>query len=302
MAEILQQQKNDDLKNLSLFLDKDKKFTIVHLANYFNTTPFLIKKEIKKQHCIDKVIDFYDLSYKETKIKNLLDKLGFQVNKDYLIHYRKTISPFELDFYFPKYRLAIEVSPNYTHNDKNSLYHYNKFKMCENKEIELITIFDWYSIENLEDYLRSKLMKNIKIYARNCNIIYDNSKKQDKVFLKENYTMKNIKIIKCKKVIRLFYENELVGIGLFNDKEIIDIIFKKNITVIGGMSKIIKNYQNISQTNELYTFTSNNLTTGSTLRKLKFTLQEEVKTQLIHNIQDCGYRKWYLKGGFNVNL
>ena len=64
---------------------------------------------------------------------------------------RKIIKPFELDFYIPKYNLAIECNGDYWHStlvksaDKN--YHLNKYLLCKEKGVRLIQIpeSEWYS-------------------------------------------------------------------------------------------------------------------------------------------------------------
>ena len=64
---------------------------------------------------------------------------------------RKIIKPFELDFYIPKYNLAIECNGDYWHSTSiktaNKNYHLNKYLLCKEKGVRLIQIpeSEWYS-------------------------------------------------------------------------------------------------------------------------------------------------------------
>ena len=71
---------------------------------------------------------------------------------------RTVISPLELDLYYPEKKIAIEFNGDYWHdeNHKPKDYHYNKFKLCYDNGITLVSIFenDWISLrEELLLYL-----------------------------------------------------------------------------------------------------------------------------------------------------
>lgn len=93
----------------------------------------------------------YHSSSYERKIEAILDSL----NVYYQRYTRKIISPYELDFYLPENRLAIEVSPLATHNSntfnnygfpdekaKPRDYHQKKMKLSRDKGVTLITLFE----------------------------------------------------------------------------------------------------------------------------------------------------------------
>lgn len=72
---------------------------------------------------------------------------------------RSIISPLELDLYYPEKKIAIEFNGNYWHSDnyKQSDYHYNKFKKCNDLGITLISIFEneWLSYkDNIISYIK----------------------------------------------------------------------------------------------------------------------------------------------------
>ncbi len=73
---------------------------------------------------------------------------------------RKIIPPFELDIYIPEKKLAIEYNGLYWHSEekgKDKHYHKNKYNLCKDKDIRLITIFE-------DEYLegREKILNRVK--------------------------------------------------------------------------------------------------------------------------------------------
>lgn len=79
------------------------------------------------------------------------------------INSRSVISPYELDMYIPEKNLAIEFNGVYWHTEaqgKDESYHYNKWKMCKDAGVDLVTVWedDWRDRrEVVETMLRSKL-------------------------------------------------------------------------------------------------------------------------------------------------
>ena len=72
---------------------------------------------------------------------------------------RDIISPFELDLYYQEKKIAIEFNGDYWHdeNHKPKDYHYNKFKLCSESKILLVSIFesDW---NNRKDIIKQYLL------------------------------------------------------------------------------------------------------------------------------------------------
>ena len=72
---------------------------------------------------------------------------------------RSIIKPYELDLYYPEKRIAIEFNGDYWHSEKfkDKDYHYNKFSLCRDNNILLVSIFesDWnIRKEEIISYLR----------------------------------------------------------------------------------------------------------------------------------------------------
>lgn len=101
------------------------------------------------------------------------------------------INPLELDIYIPSLNLAIEYNGLRWHSEKfgkDRNYHLNKLKMCNNKGIRLIQIFEDEYI-NEKDIVFAKIQHLLntdtdkhKVYGRKCEIM-PISKQEAEIFL-----------------------------------------------------------------------------------------------------------------------
>ena len=254
-----------------------------------------IRTVVIKRELQDYVKDFYVLSQPEMQFKQLLDNRLPHTN--YIMYDRKAINPLELDFYFPEQKLAVEISPTYTHQyignssdnyigvvDKE--YHYNKFKLCEEVGVELITIFDWKDTNKVLDLIENKMKNSTNIiYARNINISYtDSITLEDKKFLNKNHVLGSINNKKDSFALELRNRDsqELLGLAVYyqtktkNQLELKRLVFKDNYTVIGGASKLLKNvFKYKQEITSIITFSDNNLGAGSVYKTIGFDLIED---------------------------
>lgn len=71
---------------------------------------------------------------------------------------RAIIQPFELDLYYPEKKIAIEFNGDYWHdeNHKQKDYHFNKYILCKENGILLVSIFETYWLIN-NDAIKSYL-------------------------------------------------------------------------------------------------------------------------------------------------
>lgn len=96
----------------------------------------------------------------EQEVSQLVSEL---VSSEVILNSRSVISPYELDMYIPDKNLAIEFNGVYWHTEaqgKDKSYHYNKWKMCKDAGIDLVTVWEdsWRdNREVVETMLRSKL-------------------------------------------------------------------------------------------------------------------------------------------------
>lgn len=240
------------LKSKILSLN-EKDRTLINLKKLLNYNVSTIGIYVKL-HELDPLINYSNIkSDSENKIINFLNKnnIIFEKNNRYILNGK------ELDIYIPDYNVAIEYNGTYWHSSlyKDKNYHYDKSKLCEEKGIRLIHIWE-YEWENerqrpiLENIILSACGKiQNKIYARNCKIEIRESKNM-KQFFEEN----NIQGFRGGKfAICLIYNNEVVmsyimGKAFFGkgkyEWEVIRGATKLGYSVIGGASKIWKYFKN----------------------------------------------------------
>lgn len=121
-----------------------------------------------------------------------------------IINNKEIIKPYELDIYIPELKVAVEVNGDYWHSNlfKDKDYHLNKTKLCEEKGIRLIHIFEseWiFKKDKIKRLINAVLNKTLlNLVSKSNNII----KLDRKYFLKKDlkdlgYSLE--KIIKPKK-------------------------------------------------------------------------------------------------------
>tara|TARA_S200002703_G_C3788666_1_gene243320 strand:- start:100 stop:1791 length:1692 start_codon:yes stop_codon:yes gene_type:complete len=242
-----------------------------------------------------------NISMYEYEIEDFLkDVLGEEIVRND----RFILNGKELDFLIPSKNIAIEFNGIYWHSElsgnKDKHYHLNKTKLCEEKNIQLIHIFEneW---NNKKDIVKNKLSIILKkygkkIHARKCNIkiISPNIKNN---FLNKNHIQgedkSNVKL-------GLYYQNELVSVMTFgklrtalgqknkkeNEYELCRFCNKENYIVNGSFSKLlnyfIKNYNPI----KIITYADKRYSNGNVYNKLNFKF-----------ISNTAPNYWYHKSG-----
>ena len=226
----------------------------------------------------------------QESIKIWLNEYGLNFESDYEILEGK-----ELDLYDKDKKIAIEYCGIYWHNEDSpeprlSKYHYNKYKGCKDKGIQLLTIFDdeWKNRQNIiKSVILSKLgLFSKRTYARKCT-----TKQIDKKIFSdfcEAYHVqgKNSLSSIC---FGLFFENELVGVmdlGRHHRKKEKDtmvltrLCFKEGMQIVGGSSKLFKTCVDWCKNNNIYNIISwsdNRWSDGTIYRNLGFSFEEELR-------------------------
>lgn len=167
---------------------------------------------------------------------------------------RKIIRPKELDIYFPNRNFAIEVDELFWHCEINALdnsssgrnrqYHLDKTKACEKQGIDLIHVWniEWrYKQDIVKSLIRSRLGKNISIYARDC-VCVSIPTNIAKPFFEQNHIQGFAGGLYK---YGLYQNNELVSALIVSSQkfkpgqlEIVRFVTKQNYRVIGGFSKL----------------------------------------------------------------
>lgn len=287
----------NDYLNLEEFL-KNTKMNITELSDYFNLPRRRIRKKIIELNLQLLFEDLYVNSISEKNFESFLVNDEELKDIKYIRNDRKILSGKELDFYFPDNKLAVEISPISSHNSKvgwankgnglSSTYHIKKFLECEKQGIELMTIFDWHDWDKVLEMVKSKLGgSKSTVYARKTK--YTESTLTKEIFNKISSwhildLPSNIKRDLC--VSTLSHGDEAVGFALWGDEkdgvvELKRMVFKPGANVIGGASKLVKNYyKNRKDIKEIYTFSDCDLGGGYVYEKIGFELIEKSKPVL----------------------
>lgn len=229
-------------------------------------------------------------------ISNIEEKLSEYISSIYkgeiVLNSRNIISPYELDIFLPSEGLAIEFNGLYWHSEINKPkdYHYNKSKLCEEKGIKLIHIWEDDWVYN-EDIIKSVIENRIgitqnTIYARKCDIRLVDYK-ESRLFLDDNHIQGNSS---ASIRIGLYHNNMLMSIMTFgklrtvighkhedNCYELIRFCNSKNVKLVGGASKLFKYFINTYSPINIISYSDNSIFDGSLYEKLGFDFDSETK-------------------------
>lgn len=298
---------------------------ILPLSNYDKMYDFSCKKcgyEMKRnlriQHePICKLCNWKNItknkSFGEESIYNIIKENIPDVN--IITSDRSILKGYELDILLPDLKLAIEFNGIYWHSEnrgKDSNYHLNKSKSCENLYITLLHIFDYQWVQNkniVESMILHKIEKSNRIYARKCEI-REVSTFDKKIFLEDNH-LKGM----CRSNINigLYYNNELIGLTCFSksrfDKnfqwEIVRIAFKNNISITGGVSKMISYFIKCYNPDSMITYIDKTNSNGKFLEYSNFSYIGDSKPNYFYfkdlNVYDRNeFQKHKLKDKFEL--
>lgn len=226
----------------------------------------------------------------------------------------------ELDIYLPDLKIAFEFNGLWWHNElnKTSDYHLNKTEECDKKEVRLFHIWedDW---QHNKDVVKSMILNILKktenkIYARKC-VIKNVSSKESKEFLEDNH-IQGSTITKVN--IGLYHNDELVSLMNFGKKRIVmndksDVgewelsrfCNKINTNIVGGASKLFKNFISEYNPKEIITYANRSYSNGLLYKKLEFEFLYKSKINYYYIVNKIrkhrfSYRKSALvKDGFD---
>lgn len=193
----------------------------------------------------------------------------------------------QIDIYLPDINLAIEYNgikwhcENESGKDKN--YHIEKTNICNSNGIQLLHINsdEWKNTQKnkiWKSIISSKMNKTDKIYARKCSI-KELTTNEAKGFINYNhlqgYAGSKIKI-------GLYHNNELMMVTTFskfrfgdnNTWELVRCSSKLNITIVGGLSKLLKYFNEKYNDNSLpiMSYADRRYSIGKSYEKVGFKL------------------------------
>jgi len=222
---------------------------------------------------------------------------------------RKILNGKELDIYLPELKLAFEFNGLYWHNELNkpNNYHLNKTKNCENKEIQLIHIWedDWKNKQNIvKSMILNKLGKTPNnIFGRKTKIkeITDNT--LIRKFLTENHLQG---FVGSSVKIGLFFKDELVSLMTFGKKrlamgnkkskkgefELLRFCNKLNTNVLGGASKLFKYFIKNYKSTEITTYADRSHSNGGLYKILGFEFVSKTSPNYYYIIDNVRYHRF----------
>lgn len=286
-----------------IFMSNEYRVGNFKISNHLNYISYengvnIFKCDCNESHNFEITTDDY---YGRTKSGNKLCTVCFPISslssikENMISSYLKSIydgeiihnyrDKFEIDIYLPSLKIGFEFNGIYWHSDKfkDRKYHLNKKKYFNEKGIKLIHIWedDWVYSENI---IKSQLKNWIglidnKIWARKCEIKLVGLK-ESKSFLNDNHIQgsdrSNLKL-------GLYYNGDLVSLMTFNKSEgrkkmkdsewnLSRFCNKINTTVVGGASKLFKNFLNNYDVDRVVSYADNNWSSGELYYRLGFNI------------------------------
>lgn len=253
-----------NLKGRPRCLECDKEVTFCHSGNEYR-----------------KFCDVHLYGFNKSAIEYDLDDFIKTLGVNYLTNVNNIING-ELDLYFPEQNFAIEFNGCWWHSDKfkDKNYHYNKWKECLDKNIQLMFIWedDWlYKNDIIKSIIKSKLgIYANRVFARNCEL-KEVSASDAKLFL-NSYHLQGYSIDKVR--LGLYYNNELISIMTFgksrfkqnDDFEIIRYCCKPDWQIVGGANKLYKNFKKLYGNNkQIISYADADISIGDLYKKLGMT-------------------------------
>lgn len=252
--------------------------------------------------------DCHPINFRGTQ-KELYEILSKVYKDEILTDCRDIISPLELDFYFPKLKLAIEFNGTYWHSDEYKSdvnYHLKKTLMCEEKGIRLIHIweYDWKHPEKqriilsrIFNLLGVATKDIVKIFARKCELRFVETKEEiNKInkFLDENHLFGSTSLTSNFAAAYLTYDNNLVaamtfGKPRFNNNyqwELLRFCSLINHKVVGAASKLFKAFIEKYRPNNILSYAdrcwSSEILSNTVYKALGFKFEHTTKPSYVY--------------------
>lgn len=120
---------------------------------------------------------------------------------------RAIIQPFELDLYYPEKKIAIEFNGDYWHdeNHKQKDYHFNKYILCKENGILLVSIFETYWLINndaIKSYLYDLFSNKENLLSFKHELLNNNYPSPHSInvsgdYIEDYYIHRNKKVFTC---------------------------------------------------------------------------------------------------------
>lgn len=219
---------------------------------------------------------------------------------------RGIIKPFEIDVYIPEISLGIEYCGLVWHSEqfkKNKKYHFNKMKLANDKGIRLITIFEdeWLKRKDcIKSFLVSVLNGNNTIIGARKTKIRSIPKNIANNFLNQ-YHIQGATTFEI--AFGLFHEEKLLGLisgnrhhrqGFKNVLVLNRLVFKSDISIPGGASKLLKElikYAKENNYDKIISWSDNRWSEGNVYKKMGFIMEKELPVDYSYVKKENRYSK-----------
>ncbi len=246
-------QQSNILQNIDLYIEENKNgLNLKEIAVKYDISYEVLKVSLQTKE-YEVILHSYNKSKGELELKSFITSLGFTCTSIKRKH--KDIT-FELDCFIPEKNFAIEYCGEYWHSSEiiDRKYHQKKLEWCLDQDIMLMTIFEheWYTKSNLLQAMirqRLGLIEN-RIFGRktHCVIL---PQIEAKYFHDANHINGGLST-SCLD-IGLIHNGEIYCVASFAksrfDKtveyELLRFSTKKNYIVIGGFSKLFKEFKKL---------------------------------------------------------
>jgi len=285
---------------------------LFQFRNNIKTSPYCQFKDCKCKTTFSKSAKHYNLYCDKHKFtfntsiseNELFDYITSLYKGTIIRNDRSILSRRELDIFIPELNIAFEYNGLYNHSDifKEKKYHYNKFKDCKNKHIDLITVWedDWHNKRDIvNSIIKNRLgINNFRIGARKTELreVAFNDAKE---FLNINHIQGS-----CAASVRLglYYDNNLISLMTFGKKrmimkyksskdtyEMIRFCNKLGFSISGGASKLFHYFLANHNVKEIISYSASDYFDGNLYLKLGF----------IQSNDSIGY--WWAKDGIKYH-
>ena len=203
--------------------------------------------------------------------ENLLADFFAGLGLDPVWNTRNVITPYELDFWFPDLRIAIEFNGLYWHTESKvgKDYHDKKHQLCLDKGIQLITVWEDDFMTRpgtVKRMLARKLNRSQeqKVNARDCNIV-TLTHDQASAFLDLHHIQGGIQGSSYLGLVS--GSGELVAVMVLRKNKDACYLerYATSCIVRGGFTKLVKHFIAINphRSSELVTFSDSSVSMGS---------------------------------------
>lgn len=223
----------------------------------------------------------------QNKIIALLSELG----EDFDVNNRSIITPYELDLYVPRVKLGIEVHGNYFHSynhvesHQERMRHHLKATLATDANVSLLQFYE-HEINNKWDIVRSmiehKLRLSSRIYARKCDVLKIGHHAASELLQQSHMDG----FINSTTHYGLKHDDKLISAISFINKpgywEIARYATLPGYCVIGGFSKLLKEFISDFEPSKLMTYANRRFSIANVYKLNGFKLLHITKPNYVY--------------------